>query len=68
MSLTYLSLAGNIIAARAREVSDNPAGDGKIDNLFLQCKNIAKQGVFLTLHWKYYSGGQLNCSITFSGP
>ncbi len=38
MSLTKLSLAGKnlIIPARESLVSDNPAGDGKIDNLFLQ--------------------------------
>jgi hypothetical protein len=41
MSLTKLSLDGNtlIIPSQAREtlVSDIPAGDGKNDNLFLQC-------------------------------
>jgi hypothetical protein len=40
MSLTKLSLAGNnliIPGRRASLVSDIPAGDGKIANLFLQC-------------------------------
>jgi hypothetical protein len=39
MSLTKLSLAGNfvIIPRKGSLVSDIPAGDGKIDNLFLQC-------------------------------
>jgi hypothetical protein len=40
MSLTKLSLAKNIHILPAREslVSDIPAGDGKIVNLFLQCE------------------------------
>jgi hypothetical protein len=36
MSLTKLSLAGKSL------VSDNPAGDRKIDNLFLKCNNEEK--------------------------
>jgi hypothetical protein len=36
MSLTKLSLAGLIIPGQL-VVSDNPSGDGKITNLFLQC-------------------------------
>ncbi len=38
MSLTKLSLAANnLFPARESFVSDTPAGDGKIVNLFLQC-------------------------------
>ncbi len=36
MSLTKLSLAGNIV--RESLVSDIPAGDRKIANIFLQCR------------------------------
>jgi hypothetical protein len=34
MPLTELSVAGNNFAVRESLVSDIPAGDGKIDNLF----------------------------------
>ncbi len=41
MLLTKRSLAGNnqIISRQPGEslINDNPVGDGKIDNLFLQC-------------------------------
>jgi hypothetical protein len=39
MSLTNLSLVGNnlILPAWESVVSDIPAGDGKLANLFLQC-------------------------------
>ncbi len=42
MSLTELYLAGNnfIFPARESLISDIPAGDGKIDSLFLQCATI----------------------------
>ncbi len=40
MSITKLSLAGVVKLFLAREslVNDIPAGDGKIYNLFLQCR------------------------------
>jgi hypothetical protein len=37
MSLTKPSLIINLFPARESLVSDIPAGDGKIENLFLQC-------------------------------
>jgi hypothetical protein len=37
MSLTKLTLAGNLFHTRESLVVDIPAGDGKIANLFLQC-------------------------------
>ncbi len=43
MSLTKLSLAGKVIKlfpAMESLVIDIPAGDGKIINLFLQCKRV----------------------------
>jgi hypothetical protein len=49
MSLTKLSLAGNnliiiiiiikLFQTRESLISDIPVGDGKIDNLFLQCRD-----------------------------
>ncbi len=47
MSLTKLSLAGNkLYPAKESLVSDVPAGDGKIDNLFLQCTHCEILSVF----------------------
>jgi hypothetical protein len=42
MPLTKLSLAGNYLIFPTREslVIDIPAGDGKIDNPFLQCNKL----------------------------
>jgi hypothetical protein len=46
MSLTKLSLVGNILA-RESLVSDIPVGGGKIDNHFLQCSLLGLLEVFL---------------------
>jgi hypothetical protein len=62
MSPTKLSLAGNnlIIPASESLVSDIPAGDGKTENLllqcnqFLQCKEKEKEYKMLLYIWKRY--------------
>jgi hypothetical protein len=56
MSLTKLSLAENnlIIPAMESLVSDIPGGDGKIDNLFLQCMDLRQEDEDETRRYQFH--------------